>query len=258
MLDGLDHPHYVAPTGGALLDLAPRTGGEGDGLRNVFQAAGLLPGDAVHYTDVRLLADGPARAVQYRGTLDGHPGIHVATRYELRPCDEGVRIRTEIVNLEPDPYPMFLVDAFYWGDREHQPFTPGAGFDHPSFGLTDIPDVLRTVPWMAAVAHGGGAASYGVTACEGDTVTGFQSRELTAMGPPKRILGPRDREVYERFVAVDAGTDVDSVVGVLHTVRARLYGEELVTVTGRLVPDDGGPLGDVVRASVQAVGPDGR
>jgi hypothetical protein len=255
VLDGLDHPHFVAPSGGALLDLAPR-GGQ-DGLRNLFQAAGLLPGEAVHYTEVRMLADGSSRAVQYRGTLDGHPDIHVATRYELRPCDRGVRVRTEIVNREPDPYPLFLVDAFYWGDREHLPFTPFAGFEHPSFGLTDIPDALREIPWMAGVAHGGGAASYGLTGCDRDTISGFQSREISAVGPPKRILAPRDYEVFERFVAVDAAPDVAGVAAILQDVRRQLFNEQTVTVRGRVVPEDGGPLGDTVRASVLAVGPDG-
>ncbi|MCB9685471.1 MAG: CehA/McbA family metallohydrolase [Alphaproteobacteria bacterium] len=250
VVDGLDHPHYTAPTGGSLLDLAPVDGT--DGLRNIFQATGLLPGDAVNYTEVRILETGEngVGAVQFRGTLDGHPDIPVATRYEIRPCDEGVRIRTEVVNLEPDPYPVFLVDAFYWGGREALPFTPGPGFEHPSFGLTTLADALRDVPWMATGAHGAGAASYGVTSCDHPNLQGFQSREFSAMGAPKRILMPRDYEVFERFVSTDRRSSVAGGADIAQEVRGQSVGSEHVTVSGRLVAEDGRGLGELARASL--------
>lgn len=247
VFDALDHPHYIAPTGGSLLDLAPIEGQ--DGLRNVFQATGLLPGDGVVYTEVRTFDARDAKGIQYRGTLDGHPDIHVATRYEIRPCEEGIRVRTEVVNLEPDPYPLFLVDAFYWGGNENLPFTPIAGFDHPSFGLSDIVGAIRTVPWMAA-AHSAAAATYGVTSCDRLSMDGFQSSEISALGPPKRILMPRDWEVYERFIAVGTGPSVSSAADVLLSVREQTLGAVSRTVSGRVVAEDGGVLGDPIRASL--------
>jgi hypothetical protein len=250
VLDALDHPHYVAPSGGALLDLAPRGGS--DGLRNLFQATGLLPGDAVHYTEVRLLDEGEVKAVQYRGTLDGHPDIHVATRYELRPCEDGLRIRTEVVNREPDPYPMFLLDAFYWGDREHLPFTPGSGFEQPPFGLTTLVDAIRAVPWMAGGAHGANAASYGLAPCDRKLIEGVQSREISAVGPARRVLFPRDYEIYERYLSVAEGPEVSGASDVLLEVRRQLLGEDYVTVEGRVAAEDGGELGSLARASMIA------
>lgn len=266
VFDALDHPHYVAPTGGALLDLGPilettpaqaLARGSNDGLRNLFQATGLLPGDAVHYTSVRLIEEGDIKAVQYRGTLDGHPDIYVATRYEIRPCEDGIRIRTEIVNREPDPYPMFLLDAFYWGAREHLPFTPYSGFEQPEFGLTTLTEAIRAVPYMAGGAHGADAASYGLAPCDRLQIEGVQSQEISAIGPERRVLYPRDYEVYERFVSVADGPSVSGPVDVLLSVRERLYGEPFVEVEGKIVADDGGPLGSLVRASIIARGKDG-
>lgn len=255
VFDALDHPHYVAPAGGSLLDLAPVDGD--DALRNVFQATGLLPGDAVHYSEFRILEEGPVKAVQYRGTLDGHPGIHVATRYELRPCEPGVRIRTEVVNLEPDPYSMFLVDAFYWGGREHVPFTPGAGFEHPSFGLTTVLDAVFATPWMATGAHGAAAATYGVTSCDHATVSGFQSNEFSSAGTPPRLLMPRDTEVYERFVTVAPGNAVSGATDTLFDVGERLGREATATLSGRLVSESGDVLSDFVQASLVVSDEDG-
>jgi len=255
VLDALDHPHYVAPAGGALLDLAPVDGD--DGLRNVFQATGLLPGDAVHYTEFRILEEGATKAVQYRGTLDGHPGIHVATRYELRPCEPGIRIRTEVVNLEPDPYSMFLVDAFYWGGREHVPFTPGAGFQHPTFGLTTILDAVVETEWMATGAHGAEAASYGVTSCDHHTIAGFQSNELSTAGTTPRMLMPRDTEVYERFVVVAPGNAVSGATDALFDAQERMGQAKSAPLTGTLVSESGHVLSDFVQASLLVSDEDG-
>ncbi len=249
VLDALDHPHYTAPTGGSLLDLAPVDGQ--DGLRNIFQATGLLPTDAVHYTEFRILDEADdVKAVQFRGTLDGHPDIHVATRYEIRPCEPGIRIRTEVVNLEPDPFPLFLVDAFYWGGREALPFTPGNGFVHPEVGLTTLSDSLVDVPWMATGAHGGVTTSYGVASCDNPTLQGFQSREISALGRPKRILMPRDFEVYERFVTVADDHGVSGAADLAMEVRGQTLTAPTAAVSGTLVAADGRGVGALARASL--------
>src|SRR5436190_14532690 len=51
VIDAIDHPHYIAPTGGQLLDLAT-SAGDDDSLTHVFHAVGLLPGDSVAYVSL--------------------------------------------------------------------------------------------------------------------------------------------------------------------------------------------------------------
>src|SRR5690349_20586636 len=63
VVDAIDHPHYIAPTGGMLLDLTTR-GKDNDALRHMFEATGLLPDEAIRYDKVDLLDDGDIKAVQ--------------------------------------------------------------------------------------------------------------------------------------------------------------------------------------------------
>ena len=42
IIDGLDHPHYISPTGGSLLDLS-NVGADNDSLRHIEHAVGVLP-----------------------------------------------------------------------------------------------------------------------------------------------------------------------------------------------------------------------
>lgn len=256
VIDDLDHPHYVAPTGGTLLDLGTR-GDDNDALRNLQQAIGVLPTEAFSYTEAEAIEEGPIKAVQFRGTLDGFPDVAVATRYEIRPCDQGIRVRTELVHMGDDPLSLWLIDGFYWGGREHLPFTPGAGFEHPPFGLTDLQTAFRDVPWMVGAAHAGDAASYGIAPCNVEAIRGFQSTEISAIGLPNRILQPRDWAIYERFVAVADGPSASGPADVLMQVRQQLFDEPSIEVSGQLVADDGEALGDMVRASVVVSGPDG-
>ena len=48
----------------------------------------------------------------------------MVTRYELRACEPGVRVRTELFHGGRDPDTFFLADAVYWGGREASSFTP--------------------------------------------------------------------------------------------------------------------------------------
>ena len=258
VIEALDHPHYIAPTGGMILDVVNR-GAADDGVRHLFQATGLLPGDAPRYETLEILEDGDIRAVQVTGVLDGHPDVRIATRYEVRPCEPGLRIRTEVVNLEPDPLSLFVADAFYWGGRESLAFTPGpdAGFQHPSFGLSDLGTALREIPWMVGGLHVAGAP-VGVADCRDDALTGFQSQEISAVGRPVRVVPSRDYEIYERFLSVGQGPSVSSAADPLFGIRRQVYGEPWVTVRGRLTkpPNDPAAFGDVVRASVTFVSSD--
>src|SRR5256885_1294870 len=85
--------------------------------------AAVVPADAVAYRSLELEDAAPHHvAVIARGILDGRPEITVVTRYELRGCEPGVRIRTEIFHGGREPDTFFLADAAYWGNREVSPF----------------------------------------------------------------------------------------------------------------------------------------
>ena len=63
VLDAPDHPHFIGPSGGAILDLAPlgkSTLGKstGDQTNAIYHAAGVLPRDAVHYESAAILDPG--------------------------------------------------------------------------------------------------------------------------------------------------------------------------------------------------------
>jgi hypothetical protein len=48
VLDAPSHPSGLAPSGGSIIDLA-LVSEPGDQINQIYQAAGLLPRDAVHY-----------------------------------------------------------------------------------------------------------------------------------------------------------------------------------------------------------------
>lgn len=203
-------------------------------------------------TTLEILEEGDIKAVQVTGTLDGYPDVRVATRYEVRPCEPGVRIRSELANGSPDSLSVFLTDAFYWGGRQNLAFTPGlgSGFSHPSFGLTDIATAFRDIPFMVAGLHTEPAATYGVLSCTDETLSGFQSEEISALGPEPRILPPRDWEASERFVFAAAGASVSAGVDLALELRDMLWDEPYITLSG-VVTAPGGHLGDTLRASVE-------
>lgn len=272
IIDALDHPHYLAPTGGAILDLST-VGDDNDSLRHFFQAVGVLPEEGVTYTDLRLIEEDGLAAVQLRGTLAARPDIHVATRYEVRPCESGVRIRTELVQMEPDASSISLLDAFYLGDREQMAFAPGPGFEHPSFGLSTLGDATVGAPWMAAAAHSDPAASYATVACNLPEVWGFRSNNIATNGAQARPIPYGDYQVFERFLAVAEGPSVASVGNMAMDARVQLFEEAHVLVEGVVAIDgEDRPVGEGLRASVhireagedgaawshQEVGDDGR
>lgn len=250
VIEGLDHPHYISPTGGQMIDLATRDGAN-DSMRHLFTAVGLLPTEAAHYTRIETFEEGDVKAVQVVGVLDGYPSVRIATRYEVRPCEPGVRIRTELVNGSNAALSAYLTDAFYWGGREELAFTPGpgAGFVHPSFGLSDILTAFRDVPYMVSGLHVDPAATYGILSCTDETLSGFQSKEISALGPPPTILEPRDWITSERFVLAASGASISRGTDVALEIRRLLWDEPYVTVSGR-IEAPGGHLGDSLRASV--------
>lgn len=251
VLDALDHPHYLAPSGGTILDFAT-TGSHNDSMRNVMTAGGVLPDETPQYTEARIIEEPGLVAVQFRGTMDGRPGVAVATRYELRACEPGVRVRTELVNLEADPAALLLSDGWYLGDRELKPFAPGPGlgFPQPSFGLSTLGDALRTVPFAVYAGHSEPAAAYGSVACQVDGVTGFRSANVSVDGLATKVVMPRDGLVYERFLLAGEGASAAAAADIAYEIREQLWEEPWVTVSGRIVAEG---LDQQARASVQLV-----
>ena len=252
VIDALDHPHYLSPTGGSMLDLYT-VGSDGDSLIQAFQATGVLPSEAANYTDMRILEGDDFAAVQFRGHLFDRPDVPISTRYEVRPCEPGVRIRTEVVNLEPDPISLSLVDGYYYGGKGQIPFTPspGAGFEHPSFGLSTLADGITEAPYLVAAAHDEPTNSYATIACNADEVSGFHGDSVAACGLEARVLMPSDYQVFERFIAVGEGSAVSAAADLALEVRRQLHGEPWVRMTGTVTLEgDATGLEDSLRATV--------
>lgn len=250
VIDAIDHPHYVAPTGGNLLDLVSASGDD-DALTNVFQAVGLLPGDSVHYVSMDIEEGDGFAAVQVHGILDGVPDVRVATRYEIRPCEPGIRVRTEMINRSNEPRVWTLVDAWYWSGREALPFAPGPGrgFEQPGL-VSPISSSWEPFPFMAAAAHSDPAASYFEVACNGDSIYGFHTEQISAVGRPIRVVQPRDYEVFERFIGVVPGRAIAPAADLALELRRQLHGDAYAEIGGTVQIEGGGVLGDEIRAAI--------
>jgi hypothetical protein len=251
VIDAIEHPHHVVPSGGAILDLAT-IGGDNDSINHIFQATGFLPGDAASYETLEILEGEGFRAIQVRGHLDGHPERRISTRYEVRPCEPGIRVRTELQNGEPDAAIWTVTDGWYWSGREALPFTPypGAGFVHPSFDLTSVGDVYRRVPFMAAAGHADPAAAYSIVACNDEAIEGFHASTISATGTKRKVVAPRDYVVFERFIGVANGRAIGPAVDIALDVRRQLFGEAMIPLSGKVTVEDGTTLGSEARAAV--------
>lgn len=247
VIDALEAPHFLAPTGGNVLDLVPRgaTRTSDDELNYVFTATGILPGDAVRYTRMSVDDRSPTYvAVIARGHLDGRPKTTVVTRYELRPCEPGLRIRTELFHGEREPETFFLSDAFYWGGREVAPFVPGVGrgFVHPDLDLLELDRSFADSPFLAARPEREGAAAYAEVACGKKTLAGFQSTSISAMGIPRAITMPGDGLAFERFLLVGEGPGLSHVADLALEAREKLHGEKTREIRGRIVHPSGAAI----------------
>lgn len=242
VLDALRSHHYLSPSGGTILDLVPRESGSGDQLNQIYQAAGILPDDAVRYDTLEVHDQRPDFvAAVYRGALDGRRDVEVVTRYEVRPCEPGMRVRTELYNGGADPMTVFLADAYFWGDREVTPFIPnrGEGFLHPDLELESIGDAFRTMPFVAAQAHVEPGAAYAVVPCQDKTLSGFNTETLSAAGAERTVLMPGDSIAFERFILVAKAPGLENAASMALDARAQLFGERYVHVTGHVVRSDG-------------------
>ena len=231
----LGHGHFLDPTGGGLIDLVALDGGV-DAINEIVQVVGVLPSEAAHYTSIEKIEEPGLVALQLKGTLDSRPNEPIYTRYEMRACDPGIRVRTEILNGSPDPQIYTLADGFYWSKREPIPFTSGkgAGFSHPSFGLTTIDSVFASFPFLSASAHNGEVASYSQVSCSEKTMQGFNSETVSAGGLPRTVVPRRGWLSFERFIAVAAGKDVQSATAIALQAREQLWGEKFAVITGKI------------------------
>ncbi len=285
VLDAPEHPHGLGSTGGAILDLAPLgSASGGDQTNTIYQAAGLLPRDAVHYQTAEILDPGlsPAdphayAAVIFRGHLEGDARVTVVTRYEVRPCEDGVRVRSDLFNGAQAPNTLYLTDGFFWGDNGPAPFVPakGMGFVQPDLDLLHIDAAWRTWPFIAARVQAPPETAYAVVSCDHTEAAGFTSTTLSSAGIPLGITQPGDGFHFERFIAAVpsdgtrpalAGTQAPSAAGLAPAVaealrvRSALHGDPpAVTVTGRMVANGAsrrqsggqGRLAAVLRAGVR-------
>ncbi|HVJ16597.1 MAG TPA: hypothetical protein VM686_14245, partial [Polyangiaceae bacterium] len=254
VFDDLDAPHGLAPGGGSLIDLELSDGRAPDALNLLYQAVGILPDDAVRYRSVDVVSgDGSSASVIYRGTLDGRPDFDVVTRYELRACEQGLRVRTEIHRAGRDPLAVFPADALFWGDRSLLPFVPGRGlgFRHPELDLATLSESFVDAPFVTAAAPGTSDAAYVLVPCDAAALDSFHSATLSAAGAPLTILMPGDSMAFERFVGVAEGPGHGAAISLAREVRAALFGENVVELSGRVVDELGrGVSGSEERTAV--------
>lgn len=246
VIDNPETPHHVAPTGGSILDATSNAEGAGDQINSIYQVAGILPEDAIAYETIEIIDRSPVYvAVIVRGELEARPGVEAVTRYELRPCDRGIRARTELHHGGREPYTFFLSDGFFWGDRQNTPFVPlkGQGFVHPSLSLLAIGEAFREVPFMAGQSHTELNAAYALVSCTQDRFEAFQSDTVSAGGTPRTLLMPGDNLTYERFIIAEAGPGLHRAVNVAFEARAQMHGDTNVMMEGRVVDSSGAGVG---------------
>ncbi len=239
------HAHYVAPTGGTLIDLAVRAGG-GDHLNQASTVTGILPRDAAAYQTVDRVSGAPGcAAVVARGHLVEDTRVLAVTRYEVCACDPGVRIRTELYNGGRNLGGYFLADALFWGDREVTPFVParGIGFRQPPLDLLEIDLSWRRFPWVAAQAHAPPYASYAVVPCDRQQLDGVNDVTLSAVGTPRSLVAPGDGIAFERMILVAGTMGLSGAQALALDARERMFGEPAARATGRTVTTAGTPIG---------------
>ena len=104
----------------------------------------------------------------FRGHLEGDARVTVVTRYELRPCEPGVRVRSDLYNGASAPNTLFLADGFFWGDNGLAPFVPGQGlgFVEPNLDLQHLDQAWRQWPFLAARSQSTPDTAYAVVSCD--------------------------------------------------------------------------------------------
>lgn len=252
VFDALGEPHDLAPTGGNIIDMGGR-GGKDD-IVLIYQISGILPDDAFAYQSAELIDNSPESvALVVRGTLDGRPGIDVVTRYELRACEPGLRMRTDMYNGSPDAHVLTISDVGHWGNRNLLPFAPlpGRGFSHDGFGLLELQDEYQAFDFVMVRAAEADAPTYGFLGCDRKQVEGVNSTDLSALGTGIALLRPGAQRSYQRFILATQSRDLDEASKMISEARGKLHGDPSpVKVTGDLISEGLPFAGSVRRATV--------
>lgn len=252
VIDAIENENYIGMSGGFLLDLST-TGDDNDSLNQIVHAVGFLPEDTVVYTSMELLEGDGFVAVQVKGHLAGDARKKVYSRYEVRPCEPGVRVRTEMVHGGDDDAVWANLDGYWWGGRQNWGFSPvpGIGFQHPSFGLSTVNDAFRDMPFLSAASWVEPAASYASVSCSEDHLEGFQSDTVSGAGGPRKVVRPGDYLVYERIHLAANGRGVQPAADLALEVRERLFEEPHARISGRVTVAGAAGLEQRDRAIVQ-------
>jgi len=252
VIDAVDTPHDLAPTGGNLIDLGPAGGV--DDVNLIAQVAGILPDDSFAYTAIATIDEADHVAIDVRGHLDGRADVDVWTRYELRPCDPGVRVRSELFNGSPDTHAWVLADVPHWGKRRIAPFAPapGQGYVQPELDLLELDSLYQAFDYGAGAAAAPGSPGYAVAACNESRLEGVNDLELSALGTARRVVRPGQSIVLERFWATaGAGQGPAPAIAEALAVREQALGDPSpFGIGGRVVAGGLGFGGDARRASL--------
>jgi hypothetical protein len=252
VMDHLDAPRDLAPTGGTIIDMGP-VGGR-DEVNQIYHLAGILPEDAFAYTDAEIVDASPDYvALVVGGTLDGREDVDVVTRYELHPCEPGVRVRSELYNGTRDIQVFVISDAAHWGKRDVIPFAPlpGQGFFQPSWDLIDLQSTYEAYDYVAGRPSADDAPSYGFVGCDREQLRGVNDVEITAVGTDFELIRPGESLALERFILTAAGDDLDGSLRLISQARRALHGDDAgIEVSGRVLADGAGFGGTLARAAL--------
>ena len=251
-------PNDLAPTGGNLIDFGPA--GAADDLTIVYQLSGILPDDAFAYRSLETSRTDDVVRVTVRGTLDGRPEVEVVTHYELRACDLGVRVRSELFNGSAETQAFMIADGYHWGKRRVTPFSPrpGEGYEAPELELRELTELWDPIEYGAGAAASDDGPGYGVVACDREQLAGVNDLQITALGTPMRVVEPGDTVVLERMIlSAGSGHGPARAIDAVLAARAQMFDVETQQVSGRVMAG-GMPFGGDVRRASVIVRVDGR
>lgn len=257
VISQINAPIDLAPTGGNLIDYGPAGGL--DDITLIYQLAGILPDDAFAYNQLDIEDQRPDFvALTVTGTLDGRSDVKVLTRYELRGCDGGLRVRSELFNGSPDIQAFTIADSSHWGKRRDVPFVPlqAQGYVHPKLELLKLSEIWKTQDYVGAATPNTASSSYGMLACSERRIAGVNDLEISALGTPLQIVRPGktlslERMVYTESSPTTAGRGPAPTVDRMLQARSELFGDTSPRgLRGRIMAG-GMPFGgDVRRASL--------
>ena len=107
--------------------------------------------------------------------------VRVTTRYELRPCEDGLRVRSELEHRGADVQTYALADVSVW----RTPPPPLEGLPRASY-----PSVVVT----------GADAAYAFVSCDGDDLWGVNEERVSALGAAAALVRPGERLLFERLL----------------------------------------------------------